>query len=349
MGKEFQANDEVSRREGIGGSDAYAAANIMTPAMQSWATSQYELFCIKLGKLAVKDISDLPSVKWGSWLEGPVLEKINQTTKYRLRRDTSTHWCEMYPYLYAHIDAYLVGNSIEAFGKTYKKVLAEIKCPLTYSSKNYGEEGTDELPVWTLMQCIHYLVVHPNVDAIFVFVQLPHEELRHYVVEQGHKLVKTYIKATSRFWSFVEEARKNPKMKGGPVPSTERDLMVKNWDHEDHFIKFDTKTEIEIRFIEQKKEEIEKLEAEIVTHRFNVINEIGESKGGLLNDGRKVSLSRKQVREYTPADAKNAYLKEYKKCCTNFNKSLFTKTYSDLVDKICEVGRHTALKIPKIK
>ena len=203
MGKEFQANDEVSRREGIGGSDAYAAANIMTPAMQSWATSQYELFCIKLGKLAVKDISDLPSVKWGSWLEGPVLEKINQTTKYQLRRDTSTHWCDKYPYLYAHIDAYLVGKQIEAFGKTYKKVLAEIKCPGTYSAKNYGEEGTDEIPVWNLMQCIHYLVVHPNVDAIFVFVQLPHEELRHYVVEQGHKLVKTYIKATSRFWSFV--------------------------------------------------------------------------------------------------------------------------------------------------
>ena len=243
----------------------------------------------------------------------------------------------------------MVGKSIEAFGKTYKKVLAEIKCPGTYSAKNYGEEGTDEIPVWNLMQCIHYLVVHPNVDAIFVFVQLPHEELRHYVVEQNHKLIKTYIKATSRFWSFVEEARKNPNMKGGPVPSTERDLIIKNWDHDDNFIKFDAKTEIEVRFIDEKKLQIDKLEQEIKAHRFNVIKEIGESNGGLLNDGRKVSLSRKQTRNYTPDDAKNAYLKEYNKCCTGFNKTLFTDKYSKLVDEICSVNKHTSLRIPKIK
>jgi hypothetical protein len=138
-------------------------------------------------------------------------------------------------------------------------------------------------------------------------------------------------------------------MKGGPVPSTERDLMVQNWDHDDNFIKLDAKTEIEVKFIEEKKMEIDRLEAEIIGHRFRVIKEIGESKGGLLHDGRKVSLSRKETRQYKPDDAKNAYLKEYKKCCTSFNKSLFTEKYSNLVDKICEVGKHTALKIPKIK
>ena len=77
--KDFEAGDEVARMQGIGGNDADAAANIMTPQMNGWASSQYELFNIKLGRQQVKDISDKPSVVWGSWLEGPVLEKINKT------------------------------------------------------------------------------------------------------------------------------------------------------------------------------------------------------------------------------------------------------------------------------
>ena len=347
MGKEFQANDEVSRREGIGGSDAYAAANIMTPAMQNWATSQYELFCIKLGKLAVKDISDLPSVKWGSWLEGPVLEKINQTTKYQLRRDTSTHWCDKYPYLYAHIDAYLVGKSIEAFGKTYKKVLAEIKCPLTYSSKNYGEEGTDELPVWTLMQCIHYLVVHPNVDAIFVFVQLPHEELRHYVVEQGHKLVKTYIKATSRFWSFVEEARKNPKMKGGPVPSTVHDFTIKNWDHDDNFLKMNSEGEDAWNRIKERKAKTKIMEAEDIEDKITMQKSVGTAQGAMLSDGTKLKCIRKDNRSYKEEDVKAKFAEAYK-MCQKFDRPMFTRKFSYMVDEICETTQTVQFREMKL-
>ena len=66
--KDFEPGDAVARMQGIGGTDAYAAANIMTPQMSSWATSQYELFSIKLGRQKAKDISDKPSVLWGSWL-----------------------------------------------------------------------------------------------------------------------------------------------------------------------------------------------------------------------------------------------------------------------------------------
>ena len=344
--KDFKPGDEVARMQRIGGTDAYAAANIMTPQMSSWATSQYELFCIKLGKLGVKDISDKPSIQWGRWLEGPVLEKINKETKYQLRRDRSTHWCERYPFLYAHIDATMVGHSIEAFGKRYSKVIAEIKCPMTYSAKNYGEEGTDEIPVWNLMQCIHYLVVHPEVNAVFVFVQLPHEPLRHYVVKRDKKLLDSYITAVCRFWSFVEEARKNPNVKGGPVPSTVQDLTIKNWDHEDYYTKMDSQGEDAWKRIEERKVQAKLMEEEDIADRFTVINSIGTYQGGLLSDGSKLKLNRVDTRDYTEDQVKKKFPDEYK-ACHKFNKPMFKKKHDALIDEICTTTQSVRLKVIK--
>ena len=333
--KDFEPGDEVARMQGIGGNDAYAAANIMTPQMNGWATSQYELFNIKLGRQKAKDISDKPSVQWGSWLEGPVLEKINKTTKYQLRRDRSTHWCEKYPFMYAHIDATMVGHSIEAFGHTYSKVIAEIKCPMTYSANKYGEEGTDEIPVWNLMQCIHYLVVHPDANAVFVFVQLPHEPLRHYVVKRDKELLDSYIMAVSRFWSFVEEARKNPNMKGGPVPSTVHDFTIKNWDHDDNFIKMNDEGERAWHRTKERKVQTKIMEAEDIEDKIIMQNSVGKAQGAMLSNGTKLKCIRKDNRAYKEEDVKQEYADEYK-LCQKFDRPLFTRKFSHLVDEICE-------------
>ena len=76
-GEQFKPGDVKARMQGIGGSEAYAAANILTPEMESWATTQVELYYQKCGLVAVPDISDKASVQWGQWLEGPVIDKIN--------------------------------------------------------------------------------------------------------------------------------------------------------------------------------------------------------------------------------------------------------------------------------
>jgi predicted phage-related endonuclease len=333
--KDFEAGDEVARMQGIGGNDAYAAANIMTPQMNGWATSQYELFNIKLGRQKAKDISDKPSVVWGSWLEGPVLEKINKTTKYQLRRDKSTHWSEKYPFMYAHIDATLVGNTIEAFGKRYKKVIAEIKCPMTYSAKNYGEEGTDEIPVWNLMQCIHYLVVHPEVNAVFVFVQLPHEPLRHYVVKRDKELLDSYTQAVCRFWSFVQEARRNPNVKGGPVPSTVHDFTIKNWDHDDNFIAMDTAGEEAWNRTKERDIQAKLIKEGNIADKIIMQNSVGTAQGAMLSDGTKLKCIRKDNRSYKEEDVKAKFAEAYK-MCQKFDRPMFTRKFSYLVDEICE-------------
>ena len=43
-GIQFEPTDEVARKQGIGGSEAYAAANVITPEMESWATTQFERY-----------------------------------------------------------------------------------------------------------------------------------------------------------------------------------------------------------------------------------------------------------------------------------------------------------------
>ena len=336
--KDFEPGDVVARLQGIGGSEAYAAANIMTPQMSSWATSQYELFNIKLGRQKEKDISDKPSVEWGSWLEGPVLEKINKTTKYQLRRDKSTHWSEKYPFMYAHIDATLVGNTIEAFGKRYKKVIAEIKCPMTYSAKNYGEEGTDEIPVWNLMQCMHYLVVHPDVNAVFVFVQLPHEPLRHYVVRRDKELLDSYTQAVCRFWSFVQEAKKNPNVKGGPIPSTSHDFTIKNWDHDDNFIKMTPEGEDAWNRTKERKVQAKLMEEADIEDKIIMQDSVGTAQGAMLSDGTKLKCIRKDNRSYEAKDVLKRFPDAWHEC-QRFDRPKFTKKYSGLVDVICETNQ----------
>jgi len=303
--------------------------------MEKWATSQYELYLIKTGVQKAKDISEIASVQWGEWLEGPVIEKINQTTKYQLRRDKSTHWCKKYPFLYAHIDASLVGHTIEAFGHSYSKVIAEIKCPHFYSAKNYGEEGTDEIPVWNLMQCIHYLVVHPDVNAIFVFVQLPHEPLTHYVVKRDKELLDSYTQAVCRFWSFVEEARKNPNVKGGPVPTTVHDFTIKNWDHDDNFIKMKDEGERAWHRIKERKAQTKIMEAEDIEDKIIMQNSVGTAQGAMLSNGTKLKCIRKDNRSYKEEDVKAKFAEAYK-MCQKFDRPLFTRKFSYMVDEICE-------------
>jgi len=341
--KDFDPGDEVSRMLGIGGNDAYAAANIMTEQMEKWATSQYELYLIKTGVQKAKDVSEIASVQWGSWLEDPVIEKINQTTKYQLRRDKSTHWCKKYPFLYAHIDASLVGHTIEAFGHSYSKVIAEIKCPHFYSGKNYGKEGTDEIPVWNLMQCIHYLVVHPDVNAIFVFVQLPHEPLRHYVVRRDKELLDSYITAVCRFWSFVEEKKKNPDMKGGPVPSSVNDLIVDNWDHDDKFIAMDTEGERAWYRTQDRKLQTAVNKQEDIDDKKIMIKSVGTAQGARLSNGKLLKCTRKDTRGYEEKDVIRRFPDEWHEC-QKFDRPRFTEKYSDLVDEICETTQSVLFK-----
>ena len=344
LDKQFSPTDEEARRCGIGGSEAYAAAGVMTDQMRKWATSQYELFCMKIGKLAPKDLSDNQSVLWGSWLETPVIEKINKTTKYRLRKDRSTHYSADYPFLYAHIDAYIVGKSIEAYGERYKNVIAEIKCPSTYSKDKYGEEGTNEIPIWQLMQCVHYLVVHPTVDAVFVFVQFPHDKLKLYVVKPDKKVLETYIKAASRFWAFVEEARKNPKMKGGPVPSTFQDLTIANWDHDNNYDKLELGAVIHYKQMKAAEAEEADAKSRKDKHRLDLIRSIGNKPGGFLDNGDLLKLQRRETRYYTPAMVEKKFPKEFASC-TKFDKSKFTEKYSPLVDSICENRKSVQIKV----
>ena len=164
------------------------------------------------------------------------------------------------------------------------------------------------------MQCIHYLVVHTDVKAICVFVQLPHEPLRHYVVKRDKRLLESYITAVSRFWSFVEEARKNPNIKGGPIPSTVHDFTIKNWDHDDNFIKMDSDGEDAWNRTKERKVQTKIMEAEDIEDKILMQCSVGTAQGVMLSDGTKLKCIRKDTRAYKEEDVKAKFAEAYKMC-----------------------------------
>jgi hypothetical protein len=185
---------------------------------------------------------------------------------------------------------------------------------------------------------MHYLVVHPDVNAVFVFVQLPHEPLRHYVVRRDKELLDSYTQAVCRFWSFVEEAKRNPNVKGGPVPSTSHDFTIKNWDHDDKFIAMDTAGEEAWIRTRERKIQAKLMKEADIEDRIIIQDSIGTSQGAMLSDGTKLKCIRKEARSYEEKDVKNKFPKEWKEC-QKFDKPKFTDKYSGLVDEICETNQ----------
>lgn len=172
------------RRKGIGGSDCAAICGVSpyrTP-LQVWHD--------KRGEEERKPDTD--AMLWGRLLEAPVRQRYADVTGRNVRIPETILHNETRSYMLANID-----------GFTDDKRGVEIKT--TASAKDWGEPGTDEIPLPYIFQVQHYMVV-TGLEVFDVPVLIGGRDFRIYEVPADKELQAMIVEREAEFWRMVQEA-----------------------------------------------------------------------------------------------------------------------------------------------
>lgn len=199
MGSPAPASDPAIRI-GLGGSDA-AAITERSP----WKTA-FALYLERTGVLPREDISDKPHVRWGNILEDAVADEWARVTDKRVRRSNKRLTNPACPWMTAHIDRRVVGE----------RAFLECKTASQWMDKEWGPDGTDQIPGHYRDQVDHYLAV-TGWDTAYVAVLIGGSDFRTYTIQRDEERIADLIEAEHRFWRRLEEMDPPPKR-------TERDV-----------------------------------------------------------------------------------------------------------------------------
>lgn len=135
------------RKTGIGGSDAPVVCG-----MSPWK-SALELYLEKRGEAEPEDLSDNDAVRFGTLLEDVIADEYVRRTGRKVRRVNRQLRAKDHPFMVANLDRDVVGQP---------RIL-ECKTAGIHAKDEWGEQGTDEVPEYYLLQCTHYLAATVNV------------------------------------------------------------------------------------------------------------------------------------------------------------------------------------------
>lgn len=171
------------RRKGIGGSDVAAICGL-----SPWRTA-FEVYQEKVGEApASSEPND--AMKYGLMMEGVLRQWYSDETGLIVRLPKSIIVHPVHEFMLANLD-----------GLTEDRVV-EIKT--ARSSKDWGEPGTDEIPVYYRTQVEHYLIV-TGFELADVVVSFAGSMPVVYTVEADGELQEMLIEQELEFWRMVQE------------------------------------------------------------------------------------------------------------------------------------------------
>lgn len=175
-----------ARKSGIGGSDMAAIMG-----MSPWKTAT-EVYYEKRGEIEEENIAEKEVVIFGNLLEDVVAGEYARRNSVKVERRNDMFKHKEYPFMLANIDRKVVG---------VKKGL-ECKTGDKYTTRNWGEAGTDEVPDYYLIQAAHYMEVldYPEWDMAVV---LGGNDYRDYHLDRNKQLGELLVESAIRFWEQV--------------------------------------------------------------------------------------------------------------------------------------------------
>lgn len=140
-------------------------------------------------------------MEWGTRLEQVIGEAWAEKTGNIVEWPASTFIHPVHHFMRANVDGIVVG----------KNEGLEIKT--ASSDSGWGEDGTDEVPVYYMTQCMHYCAVM-GWDRIHVAVLISGKDFRKYTIEadQGH--IEALIETEVSWWKRYVDGRQEPPRTG---------------------------------------------------------------------------------------------------------------------------------------
>jgi len=172
----------AERRTGVGGSDAAPVLGM------SKYKSPLDVYLDKRGE--VGDGEDNEAMLWGRVLEAPIRQQYAERTGRIVTVPTKMLRHPVHKFMLANLD-----------GVTDDNRLLEVKT--ARSGQEWGEVGSDEVPIAYLLQVQHYLSV-TAMPVADVAVLIGGSDFRIYEVPADHELQEMIIEAEAAFWQNVQ-------------------------------------------------------------------------------------------------------------------------------------------------
>jgi len=177
----------VDRSKYIGGSDIGAILGL------SRFKTPLEVWMEKTGK-EIKKLDSLP-LRFGSFAEEFVASEYSRATGYELLHDESIHLHPEHSFMSAHIDRFVLDGCASAPSR-----ILECKTANPFSSGDWGEVGSDQVPMSYLCQCIWYMAI-TGIDKTDLAVLFGNSDFRIYEIVRDQALEALVIAKASAFWN----------------------------------------------------------------------------------------------------------------------------------------------------
>ena len=173
----------AERRTGVGGSDAAPVLG-----MSKWSTP-LAVYEDKRG--LAPELEDNEAMLWGRVLEPVVRDQYAQRTGRVVTVPTKMVRHPKFPWMLANLD----GRTND--GRVYEGKTAR-------SGQEWGEPGTDQVPVAYLFQVQHYMAV-TALPVADIAVLIGGSDFRIYEIRADIELQEMIIDGEAQFWSHVEQ------------------------------------------------------------------------------------------------------------------------------------------------
>jgi putative phage-type endonuclease len=205
--QDFTAN----RTKYLGGSDIGAILGF------SKYSTALDVWLEKTGRI-VKKVDNLP-VRFGSFAESFVASEYARQTGLRLVHSADGVCHPTYPFMVGHIDRFVVNSSVDSSidadclfntdGSCAATHLLECKTASPFNQSDWGELGTDEVPMSYLVQCLWYLAI-TNLERCDVAVLFSNSDFRIYEIYRDKELEDLIINKAATFWNDYVQADAPP-------------------------------------------------------------------------------------------------------------------------------------------
>jgi putative phage-type endonuclease len=187
------------RTKYLGGSDIGAILGF------SKYRTALDVWLEKTGRV-VNNVDNLP-VRFGSFAEEFVANEYASQTGYVLVHHESGLAHSQYPFMVGHIDRFVFESNDDVNGELFHfdgsyaaSHLLECKTASPFNQSDWGELGSDEVPMSYLVQCLWYLAI-TNIERCDVAVLFGNTDFRIYEVYRDQELEDLIIAKAAAFWN----------------------------------------------------------------------------------------------------------------------------------------------------
>ncbi len=183
------------RVKSLGGSDVGAILGL------SKYKSAVDVWMEKTGK-EVKYSDSLP-LRFGQFTESFVAQEYALATGLSLVKHEKAIIHTEYPFMHGHIDRYVQEQSEPLFnehGELTASRILECKTANPFAQSEWGESGSDQVPLPYLVQCVWYMML-TNINRTDLAVLFGNADFRIYEIHRDQELETMVLNKAIDFWN----------------------------------------------------------------------------------------------------------------------------------------------------